>query len=87
MKIAQVIYGQQQEGGDVSEGEEKKGNDNTVDAKFKEKDVKDVVFVQLKSILTYVQAVVESSSIQYPQQDKLGRSGLYKKQIKQPKLR
>merc|ERR1719223_307245 len=40
MKTGQAIYGQQQEGGDAPEGEEKKEDDNTVDAEFKEKDDK-----------------------------------------------
>jgi len=39
LKIGQAVYGQQKEGG--TEGEEKKEDDNTVDADFKEKDEKD----------------------------------------------
>merc|ERR1712038_221641 len=40
LKIGQAIYGQQQ-GGEAPEGEEKKEDDNTVDAEFKEKDEKE----------------------------------------------
>merc|ERR1712012_545056 len=41
LKIGQAIYGQQQGGEGAPEGEEKKEDDNTVDAEFKEKDDKD----------------------------------------------
>jgi len=40
MKIGQAIYGQQQAAGDAESSEEKKEDDNTVDADFKEKDEK-----------------------------------------------
>jgi len=41
LKIGQAIYGQQQGDGAPEGGEEKKEDDNTVDAEFKEKDDKD----------------------------------------------
>lgn len=41
LKIGQAVYGQQQGDGATPEGEEKKEDDNTVDADFKEKDAKD----------------------------------------------
>merc|ERR1711994_808598 len=41
LKIGQAVYGQQSEGDAAPEGEEKKEDDNTVDADFKEKDDKD----------------------------------------------
>merc|ERR1711967_175766 len=40
MKIGQAIYGQQQAAGDAESSEEKKEDDSTVDADFKEKDEK-----------------------------------------------